>query len=48
MIKSLKKFGGAIMLYAVVFFGIVAIVSSVNTLNEGGYDKTEVSVAYSH
>ena len=30
MIKSLKKFGGAIMLYAVIFFGIVAIVSSVN------------------
>ena len=29
MMKSLKKFGGAIMLYAVIFFGIVAIASSV-------------------
>lgn len=30
MMKSLKRFGGAIMLYAVIFFGIVAIVSRVN------------------
>ena len=38
MMKSLKKFGGAIMLYAVIFFGIVAIASSVNL---AGHD-TEV------
>ena len=48
MIKSLKKFGGAIMLYAVIFFGIVAIVSRVNTMNEAGFDKTEVPIAYNH
>ena len=48
MIKSLRKFGGAILLYAVVFFGIVAIVSRINTMNEGGVDKKEVPVAYNY
>lgn len=32
MVKSLKKFGGAIMLYLVIFFGIVAICSSYELL----------------
>ncbi len=42
MIKVVKKFGGALMLYAVIFFGIVAIVSRVNYLNQensGGYES---------
>ena len=39
MMKSLKKFGGAIMLYAVIFFGIVAIASSVNL---AGHDTEAV------
>lgn len=30
MVKSLKKFGGALMLYAVIFFGILAIASRIN------------------
>ncbi len=34
MVKSLKKFGGAIMLYLVIFFGIVAICSRVNNMNQ--------------
>lgn len=34
MIKSLKKFGGAIMLYAVIFFGILAITSRMNYVGE--------------
>ena len=34
MMKSLKKFGGAIMLYAVIFFGIVAIASRINYFEE--------------
>ena len=33
MIKSLKKFGGAVLLYAVIFFGIVAVTSRVNYTN---------------
>lgn len=42
MIKSLKKFGGAVLLYAVIFFGIVAIASRVNYTNydvEGGNNE---------
>lgn len=39
MMKSLKKIGGAIMLYAVIFFGIVAIASSVNL---AGHDTEAV------
>ena len=30
MVKILKKFGGALMLYAVIFFGILAITSRIN------------------
>ena len=30
MIKSLKKFGGALMLYAVIFFGVIAVTSRIN------------------
>ena len=33
MIKSLKKFGGAVLLYAVIFFGIVAVTSRVDYTN---------------
>ena len=43
MVKSLRKFGGAIMLYLVIFFGIVAICSRVNNMNqesEVGVDST--------
>ena len=34
MMKSLKKFGGAILLYLVIFFGIVAITSRVNYIGQ--------------
>ncbi len=42
MVKLMKKFGGAILLYAVIFFGIVAITSRVNALNQ----ENEVAVAF--
>ncbi len=42
MIKVMKKFGGAIMLYAVIFFGIVAIVSRVNYIHEGSTVTNEM------
>ena len=42
MIKMMKKFGGAIMLYAVIFFGIVAIVSRVSYMNEGNAINEEM------
>ena len=34
MVNVLKKFGGALMLYAVIFFGIVAICSRVSDVNQ--------------
>lgn len=42
MIKEMKKFGGAILLYAVIFFGIVAIVSRVNYMNESCVNSTDL------
>lgn len=41
MVKSLKKFGGAIIFYMVVFFGIIAIVSRVNYLGEKSVNINE-------
>jgi len=35
MIKELKKFGGAIILYLVIFGGVIAITSRFADLNEG-------------
>ena len=34
VLDFIKKFGGAIMLYLVIFFGIVAICSRVNNMNQ--------------
>ena len=45
MMKSLKKFGGAIMLYAVIFFGIVAITSRINLAKEDMSNTYEKVVA---
>ena len=45
MMKSLKKFGGAIMLYAVIFFGIVAITSRINFAKEDMSNTYEKVVA---
>lgn len=45
MMKSLKKFGGAIMLYAVIFFGIVAIASSVNLAQKDTQNTYEGVIA---
>ncbi len=36
MIKVMKRFGGAIMLYLVIFFGIVAISSRLDNIKEMG------------
>lgn len=41
MVKSLKKFGGAIIFYTVIFFGIIAIVSRVNYLGEENINVNE-------
>ncbi len=34
MLKVMKKFGGAVMLYLVIFLGIVAISSRVGYINQ--------------
>lgn len=34
MVKVFRKFGGAIMLYLVIFIGIVAICSRVHFINQ--------------
>lgn len=34
MMKVMRKFGGAIFLYAVIFFGIVAITTSVKAMSQ--------------
>ena len=45
MVNVLKKFGGAIMLYAVIFFGIVAICSRVSHVNQDFLSTYEEMVA---
>mgnify|MGYP005810398473 CR=1 FL=1 len=48
MMKVMKKFGGALMLYAVIFFGIVAICSRVNGLNQESEEVIDYTVAVNH
>ncbi len=45
MLEVFKKFGGAIMLYAVVFWGIVAICSNVNYVNQENEVNLDEKVA---
>ena len=47
MVKVMKKFGGAIMLYMVIFFGIVAIVSRVGYMNESLHSISDATLATS-
>lgn len=42
MKKILGEFGGAILLYAVIFFGIVAISSRVSYINEKTEDTSNI------
>ena len=45
MVKVFKKFGGAILLYVVVFFGIVAISSRLNHLHETDFKQMDGVIA---
>ena len=42
MLKVLEKFGGALLLYAVIFFGIVAVASSMERVNQEAITNEEV------
>ena len=40
MKKVLIEFGGAIILYLVIFFGVIAITSRINNINSDNYSVT--------
>ena len=45
MMKVLEKFGGAILLYAIIFFGIIAIASRVGAINQASREAYEEGIA---
>ena len=45
MVKVFEKFGGAIFLYAVIFFGIVAIASRVGVQNQASDGASDEVIA---
>ncbi len=46
MLENAKKFGGAIMLYMVIFFGIIAIVSRIDCLKNESKNFNEGIIAF--